>query len=218
MCDLRVCALPAFVAISTCRYCVSNFLSIATRIIHSRQLECSRTAAVSKGVLRWWCTGGSTGTTAFGTRPTGAVMGWRLSPQASDASSTPTAAPLSAHCKPIFSWSLLVRITECHSHALQTQVCRQKSAQMKITPDCRCLIGTSWRVAIALRRERQRAPLIRDTCDPRSLRHPDTTLSAVAILLSPHMNISLSHTDVHITDAIGAPLTACTTSMYHQHV
>ncbi len=88
---------------------------------------------------------------------------------------------------------------------------------MTITPDCRCLIGTCWRVGTALLLERQRAPLIRDTCDPRSLRHPVTTLAAVAILLSPHMNISLSHTDVHITDAIGAPLTAyataCTTSM-----
>ena len=201
-----VCAFPAFVAISLCRYCISNVPSIATWIMYSRQLECSRTAAVSKRALRWWRTGGSTGTTAFGTRSTGAVMGWRLSPQASDPSS---AAPLSGHCKPSFSWSLLVRITECHSHGLQTQVCRQKSAQMTIIPDCRCLIGTCWRVGTALLLERQRAPLIRDTCDPRSLRHPVTTLAAVAILLSPHMNISLSHTDVYVTDATGAPLTAC---------
>ena len=115
-------------------------------------------------------------------------MGCGLSPQASDPSWAPEAALLSAHCKPTFSWSLLVRRTECHSHALQTQVCREKRAQMTITPDCWCLICTSWRVGFALLVERQRAPLIRDTCNPRPLRHP--TLAAVAILLLPHMNIS----------------------------
>lgn len=85
---------------------------------------------------------------------------------------------------------------------------QEKSAQMTITPDCRCLIGTSWRVGIALLLERQRAPLT--ILGPRSLRHPVTSFATVLILLSFKMNMSLGHTDVNITVATGAPLTACT--------